>query len=165
MLNLTISSESQWKDVSDILSVRKYCQLFTHESNKFVTNNAIETNGGKTPQNLLKPPFNLQHVDSHLIHQCLVRPHPLSQMKAQSVHALQHNYATKSLLVTMGCPKFTSKIVSFGGEFGASQFGGEFGASHCNHPYCRCSLIHTSKKCIRLVLLLCKMNTYMYILC
>ena len=109
MLNLTISSESQWKDVSDILSVRKYCQLFTHESNKFVTNNAIETNGGKTPQNLLKPPFNLQHVDSHLIHQCLVRPHPLSQMKAQSVHALQHNYATKSLLATMGRPTFTPK--------------------------------------------------------
>jgi len=37
----TISSESQWKYVSNnTLSVRKYCQLFTHESNAFLLNNA-----------------------------------------------------------------------------------------------------------------------------
>ena len=34
ILNLTTSSESQYNDISnDILSVRKYSQLFTHESN------------------------------------------------------------------------------------------------------------------------------------
>jgi len=37
ILNLTISSESQWNiDSNDILSVRKYCQLFTNESNTFL---------------------------------------------------------------------------------------------------------------------------------
>jgi len=37
ILNLTMSSESQENDVSnDILSVRKYSQLFTHESNIFL---------------------------------------------------------------------------------------------------------------------------------
>ena len=37
ILNLTISSESQRNlDSNDILSVRKYCQLFTHESNTFL---------------------------------------------------------------------------------------------------------------------------------
>jgi len=37
ILNLTMSSESQENDVSnDILSKRKYFQLFTHESNTFL---------------------------------------------------------------------------------------------------------------------------------
>ena len=36
-MNLTISLESQWNiDSNDILSVRKYYQLFTHESNTFL---------------------------------------------------------------------------------------------------------------------------------
>jgi len=35
--NLTVSSESQWNiDANDLLSVRKYSQLFTHESNTFL---------------------------------------------------------------------------------------------------------------------------------
>jgi len=39
ILNLTISSESQWNiDSSDILFVRKYYQLFTNESNTFLAN-------------------------------------------------------------------------------------------------------------------------------
>jgi len=37
ILNLTISRESQYNDISnDILSVRKYSQLFTNESNIFL---------------------------------------------------------------------------------------------------------------------------------
>jgi len=37
ILNLTISSESQWNiDSNDILSVQKYSQLFMHESNTFL---------------------------------------------------------------------------------------------------------------------------------
>jgi len=39
--NLTVSSESQWNvDSNDILSIWKYCQLLTHESNTFLLENA-----------------------------------------------------------------------------------------------------------------------------
>jgi len=51
-------------------------------------------------------PFPLMHVDPHSVHQCLGPPHSSRQMIARSVHALPHYYATKDLLVTMGCPKF-----------------------------------------------------------
>jgi len=54
-VNLTISSESQWKDVSkNILSVRKHSQLFTHASNTFLfKNRPLEPLGqwGKQPPN------------------------------------------------------------------------------------------------------------------
>jgi len=50
-------------DSADVLFVRKYCQLFTHESNTFLflkyTQNAIQTNGEKNP----KPPVPQGHVD------------------------------------------------------------------------------------------------------
>jgi len=37
ILNLTISSESQWNiDSNDVLFIRKYSELFTHESNTFL---------------------------------------------------------------------------------------------------------------------------------
>ena len=40
-------------------------------------------------------------------------PTPLTpQMTARSVHALSHNYATKSPLVTMECPTFNPKTAS-----------------------------------------------------
>jgi len=40
ILNLTTSSESQWHiDSNDILSVRKYSQLFTHELNTYFSAN------------------------------------------------------------------------------------------------------------------------------
>jgi len=38
------------------------------------------------------------------------RPHSPHQMTAQLVHALSYSDATKSPLVTMGCPKFITKI-------------------------------------------------------
>jgi len=49
----------------------------------------------------------------HLIHECLSRPHspPKFPTTAQLLHALPHNYATKSPLVTMERPNFTSKTV------------------------------------------------------
>ena len=48
-------------------------------------------------------------MDAHLIHECLSQLHSPFQMTAWSVHAVLHNYATKSTLVTMGRPTFTSK--------------------------------------------------------
>jgi len=46
---------------------------------------------------------------THLIHPSLNRPHSLPKTIARSIHALLHNYATKSTLVTIGCPKFTTR--------------------------------------------------------
>jgi len=67
ILNLTISTKAN-KDVSnDILSVWKYCQLFTHKSNTFLLNKQKGENSPKPP-NLR---FPLQQVDPYLIHQCL----------------------------------------------------------------------------------------------
>jgi len=63
----------------------------------------------KTPETALP----LWHVDPHQIHECLSPPHSPTQTTAPSVHALPHNYATNSPLVTMGCPKFTPKTVPF----------------------------------------------------
>jgi len=60
----------------------------------------------KIPRNL---PFPLGDMDSHLIHPFLGWPHSPSQMASQLIHAILHNYATKSQLVTMGCPTFTPK--------------------------------------------------------
>jgi len=61
------------------------------------------------PKKSPKQPLPLGHVNPHFIHEWLGRPHSPSQMTARSVHALPHNYATKSPLVTMGRPKFTPK--------------------------------------------------------
>jgi len=94
------------------LSVRKYCQLFTHESNTFLLNNApFKLMEAKTPRNPQTSVFPLHYVDPHLIHQCLGRRHSpvTTQTTARWFHAFPHNYATKSPLVTMGRPKFTPK--------------------------------------------------------
>jgi len=66
---------------------------------------AIQTNGAKNSWNLL---FPLRHVDPS---NTLIPPKtPLTTPKtARLVHAILHNYTTKSPLVTMGCPKFTPK--------------------------------------------------------
>ena len=62
-----------------------------------------ETSGSKTPW---KP---LGHIDPHLMHPSLHRPHSPRQTTARLVHALLHNYATNSPLVTVGRPKFPPK--------------------------------------------------------
>jgi len=64
----------------------------------------IQTNGGTNAKKSPKQPLPLGRVDLHLVHQCLGPPHSPCQMTARSVHALLHNYTTKSPLVTMGCP-------------------------------------------------------------
>jgi len=61
--------------------------------------------GQMTPKSTLP----LEAREPHLIHECLGRPHLSPQTTARSLHALPHNYATNSPLVTMGCPKFTTK--------------------------------------------------------
>jgi len=62
---------------------------------------------GERPKN---SPFPLGHVDPHLIHQCLGRPHSPSQTAFQLLHTLLHNYATKYTLVTIGSPTSTPKL-------------------------------------------------------
>jgi len=57
ILNLTKSSESQWKDVSnDILSIQKYCQLFRQASNTLLLNNTpFKLMGRKLPKTSQTP--------------------------------------------------------------------------------------------------------------
>jgi len=94
VLNLTTSLESQHNDVSNIvLSVLKYCQLFTHESKIFIfcaKNTSfcpIKSMGHnwmlKNPQNSL---FFLVHVNPHVTHECLGRLHSPRQTTARLVH-------------------------------------------------------------------------------
>ena len=61
---------------------------------------------GLQPQNCL---FYLQHIHTHLIHQCLGRLYSPLQVIAPSVHTFRHHYTSKFPLVTMGRPKFTPK--------------------------------------------------------
>jgi len=113
--NLTVSLESQWNVHSnDILSVRKYCQLFTYELNTFLCkkcHSAHSDQQGANAKKSPKQPLPLGAREPHLIHECLGWPHSPRQTTAWSVHALLHNYATNSSLVTMGRPKFTLKTV------------------------------------------------------
>jgi len=107
ILKLTISSESQWTDISNnIVSVWKYCPLFTRVKYKNTFKNAIQANGD---EKLPKPPTPLGAHGPHLIQTSCDRPHSPPQMTTRSVHALSHNYATKSPSVTNGCPTFTTK--------------------------------------------------------
>jgi len=106
-LNLSKSPESQWNlDSNNTLSVRKYSQLFTHQSNRFLLNIWPETTGPIGPNNPKIHHFPLSHVDPHSIHHCL--GHPTHHGKV-SVHALRHNYAATSPMLTMGSPQFTHK--------------------------------------------------------
>jgi len=74
-----------------------------------VKNHAIETIGPTGDKQRQNPRFPLSHVDPHLVHERLVRPHSPPQMKARSVHALLHNYATNASLVIIRCPNLTHK--------------------------------------------------------
>jgi len=95
-----------------VLSERKYCQLFTHESNIFFVLKCIqkrhpEPMGEKPP----KPPLSLARFGLHLMHPSLGRSYSPSQTPTRSPHALLHKYATKShWLYTTGCPTFTPEI-------------------------------------------------------
>ena len=94
----------------DIFLLRKYWKLFTHKLNTFALmnelQNAIQSNGQENPQNL---PFTLLDVDPSNTPMPGSTPFTL-QVAARLLHALLHNYATKSPLLTMGCPKFTPII-------------------------------------------------------
>jgi len=83
-----------------------------HVSNIFLFKKAFETIGPVGANNpKIHPSLEARgRRGPHVIHQCLGSTHSLPQMTARSVHALLHNYATMSSLVTMGCPKFTPKL-------------------------------------------------------
>ena len=117
ILNLTISTESQWNiDSNDMFSVCKYCQLFTRVSNTFLgkqCHSAHSNEWGRKCWKMPETPLPLEACGPHLVHQCLSPPHSPPQMTAQSLYAFPHNDATKAPLVTMGCPKFTAKSAPF----------------------------------------------------
>jgi len=79
-------------------TIHSYCQLFTHECN-------WNQKGLK-----FKKTFSLGARGPHVIHPSLHWLHSPPQTTAQPAHALPHNYATKSQLVTMEHPKFTPKL-------------------------------------------------------
>jgi len=67
-LNLSTSSESQWyADSNNILSVRKYYQFFTHESNTLLCKNTsfcqFKPMGAQMLKNPQNSPFLLGHMD------------------------------------------------------------------------------------------------------
>jgi len=49
----------------------------------------------------------------HIIPECLSRPNSPPKTRDRSIHALLHNQASKSPLVTMGCPTFTPKTAPY----------------------------------------------------
>jgi len=99
ILNRIISSERELDtEFNDIFCVGKYCQLFTHDSNAFLSvMSPIETMHTQMRKNARNharnSPFPLRHVDFHLTHECLDPPHSLGQTTARSLHALPHNDA------------------------------------------------------------------------
>ena len=102
--NLSTSLKSQWNaDFSDILSVRKYCQLFTHESannTSFCPFKPIGTQMPKNPQSSLFP-LHFAACGPHLIHQCLGPPtHHVKRQLDRFTHF--HTTAQQR-------PKFTPK--------------------------------------------------------
>jgi len=108
--NLTASSENQWNwDSKDVLCVRKYCQLFTHESNTFVAKmrhwNQWGGFGAINPRNR---PFPFGHIKPHTQ---MPKPAPLTTPNNSSIGSriFAQLYATNFPLVLMGRPKFTPK--------------------------------------------------------
>jgi len=88
ILNLTVSSESQWTDIFDVLlSVWKYCQFFTHELNTFLLkirySNQWER---KNP----KPPLPFEARGSHIMHPSLDRPTHHPKLASRSNQLLCH---------------------------------------------------------------------------
>jgi len=84
----------------------KFYYTNRRRNGKFHTNKSISK-----PQNLS---FPLGHVVPQLsetwYHPTCGQPHSPPQTTFRSIHAISHNYATKSPLLTMGCPTFTPKI-------------------------------------------------------
>jgi len=117
ILNLTISSQSQsYTEFNDIFCVGKYCQLFTHESNAFLSvMSPIETMHTQMPKNARNDarnsPFPLRHVDLHLTHECLGSPHSSCQTTARLLYALPHNDATKIPIGYNGTPQIHPQTV------------------------------------------------------
>jgi len=83
-----------------------------HTRVKYISAHSNEW-GGANAKKSQKQTLPLRHVDPHSVHQCLGPVHSPCQTTAQLVHTLPHNYATKSPLVTMGCPNFTPKTAPF----------------------------------------------------
>ena len=76
-----------------------------------------------------KPPFPLARCGPHLIQQCLCPPHTPHQTTAQTVEALSHTDAVKSLLITMARPKFGPESTRFRTPIANSH--------HVPHPWTR----------------------------
>jgi len=93
----------------------KSYQIFWHEPNTFLCRRPNGKSHTNKPTS--KHPLPLVALGTHLINQCLSLPHWPPEMTARLVHALSHNYATKSSLVTMGCTKFTPKIAPSLGRY------------------------------------------------
>jgi len=114
-LNLSTSSESQWNvDSNNLLSIRKYYQLFMYKSNTFLCEQyvilPIQTNGGANAEKSPKQPLLLE-ARGPISNTSMPGVTPLTIPNDSSIiHTLPHNYATMSPLVTMGRPKFTPKL-------------------------------------------------------
>jgi len=110
-LELEYIFRNQWNvDSNAVLFVRKYYQLFTHESNTYLLQNMPLKPLGQWEQTTTKsilpleacgPPSNTWMPWVTL----LTTPNNSSI----TVH-IPHNYATKAPLVTMGWPKCTPKL-------------------------------------------------------
>ena len=84
-----------------LLSVRKYCQFFTHESNTFLCEKY--TPMGRKSSETDPSPWGMRIISNT----CMLWPTPLTiPNEAWSIHTLLYNYITKSPLVTTGCHKF-----------------------------------------------------------
>jgi len=94
-----------------LLCIWKYCQLFTYQSNTFLCENTpLKSVGRFRSKKPLKLPLLLGPPGSCLIHPSLYLPRLPPQITTRSVHALPHNYATQSPLVTMYTPNSPLKL-------------------------------------------------------
>ena len=97
IFNRSISSESQsYTEFNDILSARKYCQLFTHESNTFLTSfRPFKRMRAQMPNNARyharNSPFPFDDHHQNLIHPCQARPHSPAQTASGSNQPFCHS--------------------------------------------------------------------------
>ena len=111
MLKRNISPKNPEIEVSnDTFAERKCCEVFAHESETFHRRRSYGISHCENGEQKPKAPFPLHDVDPHLIQQCLGPPHAPPQTATPTVEALSHTDAVKSPLVTMTCPKFSSKV-------------------------------------------------------
>jgi len=112
--NLTVPSKSQWNvDSDDILYVRKYCQLFTHESNTFLLQNTpLKPMGQLGAKHVINHPFPSSHMEPHSIHQCLGPPNSPRQTTARSVYATSALLRNKVPISYNGTPQIHPKTAS-----------------------------------------------------